>query len=72
MMQSPPNLDLDEEGGEHEGEGSAVDDKFLAAYFTRFFFIQQAENSRLERARMMQSPPPDLDLDEEGGEHEGE
>jgi hypothetical protein len=34
---NPSNLDLDEEGGEHEGEGSAVDDEFLAAYFTRFF-----------------------------------
>ncbi len=27
----PPNLDLDEEDGEHEGEGSPIDDEFLAA-----------------------------------------
>jgi hypothetical protein len=38
---NPPNLDLDEEGGEHEGEGSAVDDEFLAAYFTRFFLFNR-------------------------------
>ena len=28
---NPSNLDLDEEGGEHEGEGSAVDDEAEAA-----------------------------------------
>ncbi len=61
---------MDEEGGEHEGEWSAVDDEFLAAHFTRFFYSTGRKFS--PGACKNDANPPNLDLDEEGGEHEGE
>jgi hypothetical protein len=55
-------LDLDEEGGEHEGEWSASDDEFLAAYFTRFFYSTGRKFSP-GVGKNDALPPSNLDLD---------